>query len=83
MLIQRSQLSALARYVIQKLGLSIDLADVVVAVFEKNFEEEMKLNEDARKLLDKNKAKVGMSIDEEKAYSMIRKQLAKERNFVL
>lgn len=60
-----------------------EAAQVITDVFQKNLEEENQLNDDARKLLDKNKAKVGLQIDEERAMAMIRKQLAKERNFVL
>lgn len=78
-----SQIESLAVHIVKKLGLSADLTDVVIAVFEKNFEEERRLHDDARKLLDQNKGKVGLNIDEEKALSMIKKQLAKERNFVL
>ena len=51
--------------------------------FRQNFEEEEKINTMARKLLDQNKAKLGLTIDEEKAFNMIKKQLAKEKNFVL
>ena len=59
------------------------LIHLVQNVFEKNFEEEGQLNDDARKLLDLNKKKIGQNIDEERALNMIKKQLAKERNFVL
>ncbi len=59
------------------------LAQSIVQVLEKNFEEEEQISEQARKLLEANRAKVGMNIDEDKALSMIRKQLAKEKGFVL
>ena len=56
---------------------------IIQEVFKKNFEEEDRLNADAKKLLDQNKGKLGLNIDEEKAFGMIKRQLAKERNFVL
>ncbi|MDO8527356.1 MAG: DUF507 family protein [Deltaproteobacteria bacterium] len=59
------------------------LVSLIADVFRKNAEEEEKLNQDAKKLLDQNKAKIGQNIDEERAFSMIKKQLAKERDFVL
>lgn len=55
----------------------------MAGIFHQNFDEEFKLNDEAKRLLEKNKAKIGMNIDEEKAFSLIKKQLAKEKNFVL
>lgn len=48
-----------------------------------NFEEEDRINEEASRLLEQNKRKFGQGLDEDRAFSMIRKQLAKERGFVL
>ncbi len=88
-----SQLEPLARHIIKTLkekkltnfGQTPDetLANIIATLFKTNFEQEQKLNEESQKLLDLNKKKIGQNIDEEKAFSMIKKQLAKERNFVL
>ncbi|MDP2600759.1 MAG: DUF507 family protein [Deltaproteobacteria bacterium] len=87
-----SQLEPLARHIIKVLkekklanfGQSDEnLASQVASIFKNNFEQEQKLNDEAQKLLDINKKKIGQNIDEEKAFSMIKRQLAKEKNFVL
>lgn len=59
------------------------LTALISAVFQKNLEEEDKINAEAQKLLTQNKGKLGLNIDEERALGMIKRQLAKERNFVL
>ena len=87
-----SQLEPLARHIVKslkdkKLALFSQsdeiLAGLIGTIFKNNFEQEQKLNDEAQKLLDINKKKIGQNIDEEKAFSMIKKQLAKEKNFVL
>ena len=87
-----SQLEPLARHIVKslkdkKLALFSQsdeiLAGLIGTIFKNNFEQEQKLNDEAQKLLDLNKKKIGQNIDEEKAFSMIKKQLAKEKNFVL
>jgi len=55
----------------------------IVSLITQNFEEEAKLNEEASRLLEQNKRKIALQIDEDRAYQMIRKQLAKNRGFVL
>lgn len=60
-----------------------ELAGLITEIFKKNVEEEEKINEEARRLLEQNKRKLGLNIDEERALGMIKKQLAKEKNFVL
>lgn len=60
-----------------------DLAFLISSLFKKNLEEEDRLNADALQLLNQNKNKIGLNIDEERALGMIKRQLAKERNFVL
>src|SRR3989338_5808935 len=83
-----SQLEPLARHIVKslkdkKLALFSQsdeiLAGLVSTIFKNNFEQEQKLNDEAQKLLDLNKKKIGQNIDEEKAFSMIKKQLAKEK----
>ena len=87
-----SQLEPLARHIVKslkdkKLALFSQsdeiLAGLIGTIFKNNFEQEQKLNDEAQKLLDINKKKIGQNIDEEKAFSMIKKQLAKEKNFIL
>ncbi|MDO8494201.1 MAG: DUF507 family protein [Deltaproteobacteria bacterium] len=86
-----SQFEFLARFIVRHLAKAgaaqfqkeeATLTAIVAGVFQKSLEEENKLNDDARKLLDQNKKKLGLSIDEERALQMIKKQLAKERGFV-
>lgn len=55
----------------------------VFALISANMEAERLIDEEAHKLLDKNRRMVGGDIDEQKAFAMIKKQLAKQRNFVL
>lgn len=55
----------------------------IASLFRKNIEEEIQLEEEARRLLEQNRNKLGLQIDEEKAFLMIKRQLAKEKNFVL
>ena len=92
MLIKQSQIEPLAKFIVRQVQKNhlatfakneTELFHLITEVFRKNSEEENKLNDDARKLLDQNKKKLGLNIDEDKAMSMIKKQLAKERNFVL
>lgn len=92
MYLKPSQIDSLAKYILKQLlkqqlaifsGREEEASSLIVCIFRANMEEENKLNDDAKKLLDQNKKKLGLSLDEEKALSMIKKQLAKERNFVL
>lgn len=90
--IKQSQTPPLAKHIFKRLQ-SKNLAtftqtdeEIILKLaetLEKNFEEEEGLNTQARKLLEQNKAKLGLTIDEEKAFNMIKKQLAKDKNFVL
>ena len=86
-----SQFEFLARFIVRHLAKSgaaqfqkeeSSLTAIVTGVFQKSLDEENKLHDDARKLLEQNKRKLGLNIDEEKALQMIKKQLAKERGFV-
>lgn len=92
MRLKLTQVEALAKHIFKqlearRLAAFHAPADQVVgriaAVFRKNMEEEDRLNEEARGLLEQNKKKTGLNVDEEKAFLMIKKQLAKQRNFVL
>ncbi len=48
-----------------------------------NMEAERELEDEAHKLLDKNRKIMGQDIDEQKAFMLIKRQLAKQKNFVL
>lgn len=48
-----------------------------------NMEAERSLEDEAHKLLDKNRKIMGADIDEQKAFMLIKRQLAKQKNFVL
>lgn len=48
-----------------------------------NMEKERAIEDEAHKLLDKNRRAMGSDIDEQKAFVMIKKQLAKQKNFIL
>lgn len=90
--IKFTQLNALAKHIFKELESQKLLAlqktpeeilALIASVFNQNMEEERKLDEEAHRLLEQNKRKIGLTIDEERALQMIKKQLAKERNFVL
>lgn len=90
--IKLAQIEPLAKHILKRLQsknlvtfakTNEEIVICFIEVFRNNFEEEEKINAQARKLLEQNKAKLGLNIDEEKAFNMIKKQLAKEKNFVL
>lgn len=82
MYLRSSQFEALARFILREIEGSEKLAGLIVSILEENQQEENRLLDEAQKLLDQNKRKLGIQIDEEKALGMIKKQLAKERGFV-
>lgn len=49
----------------------------------KNMEEERAIEDEAHKLLDRNRKAMGGDVDEQKAFFLIKKQLAKQKNFIL
>lgn len=55
----------------------------IVALLTANMDAERMLDDEAHKLLDKNRRATGDDIDEQKAFAMIKKQLAKQKNFIL
>ena len=90
--IKLTQVESLAKHIFKRLQsknlvtfakTDEEIISQLAETFQKNFEEEEQLNNQARKLLEQNKGKLGLTIDEEKAFNMIKKQLAKEKNFVL
>ncbi len=55
----------------------------ISSILTENMEKERAIEDEAHKLLDKNRKAIGDDIDESKAFMMIKKQLAKQKNFVL
>lgn len=55
----------------------------IISVLSENMDMERRLDDEAHKLLEKNRKMMGMDIDEQKAFFMIKKQLAKQKGFVL
>jgi len=56
----------------------------IEAVFVKNLNEEGAIEEEVRRLMDQYRAQVASgAIDPQKAYQMIKKQVAKDRKFIL
>ncbi len=56
----------------------------IEAVFQKNLDEEAAIERDARKLMDQYKNQISSgAIDSQKAFTMIKKQLIKERKFII
>lgn len=82
MYLRPSQFESLARTILREVGGGEKRISLIVQILEQNQIEENKLLDDAQKLLDQNKKKLGVQIDEEMALGMIKKQLAKERGFV-
>lgn len=82
MYLRSSQFESLARFILREIGGAEKMTGLIVQILEENQQEENSLLDEARKLLDQNKRKLGVQIDEEKALGMIKKQLAKERGFV-
>ena len=54
------------------------------AAISKNLEDEAAIEEQARKLMDQYRSQIASgAVDPQKAYMMIKKQVAKERKFIL
>lgn len=60
------------------------IIEAIVKVFHANQSAEMKIDDEARKMLEAARSKMGsVEIDERKMFLMIKKQLAKDKKFVL
>lgn len=56
----------------------------IETVFAKNLQEEAAIEEEVKKIMEQYRSQIASgSIDPQKAYMMIKKQVAKERKFVL
>ena len=60
------------------------ILEKIQAVIQKNVDEEAAIEDQVKKLMDQSRAQIGSgSIDPQKAYQMIKKQIAQEKNFIL
>ncbi|HSA60336.1 MAG TPA: DUF507 family protein [bacterium] len=60
------------------------LVEKVESLIFKNLEEEVSIEEEVKKLMEQYRAQIASgSIDPQKAYTMIKKQVAKDRKFIL
>jgi hypothetical protein len=60
------------------------LREAVEIVIQKNMDQEMVIEDEARKIMDQYKSQIASgTIDSQKAYTMIKKQIAKDKKFVL
>ncbi len=56
----------------------------IALTIHKNIEEEILIEEEARKIMDRYRSQIASgAVDPQKMYQMIKKQVAKERKFVL
>lgn len=68
----------------QKLATKEDVvAGRISSLISANMETEREIENEAHKLLDKNRRSIGDGIDEQKAFAMIKRQLAKQKGFIL
>ncbi len=59
------------------------VAGRIISLIGENMDAERALDDEAHKLLDKNRKMIGGDIDESRAFAMIKKQLAKQKGFTL
>ena len=55
----------------------------ISSLINANMQTEHEIEEEAHDLLDKNRRSIGDDFNEQKAFAMIKKQLAKQKNFIL
>lgn len=90
---KQGEISRIARQILGNLkerGVAVFKVDAgrlqarIEAVFVKNLNEETAIEEEVRRLMDQYRAQVASgAIDPQKAYQMIKKQVAKDRKFIL
>ncbi len=60
------------------------LVEKIESLIFRNLEEEASIEEEVKKLMEQYRTQIGSgSIDPQKAYTMIKKQVAKDRKFIL
>lgn len=56
----------------------------IEAIIQKNIQDELVIEDEVKKLMDQYRQQIASgAVDPQKAYQMIKKQVAKEKNFVL
>jgi len=93
MKLKREEITRLAGLILKNLkGRSVitmrvpedKIASKIEAVILKNVEEEAAIEEEVKKIMEQYRSQIASgSIDPQKAYMMIKKQVAKDRKFVL
>ncbi len=93
MKLKETQIKKLANHVYRKLtekkllilrGKENQIIESIIKVITNNMMEEARLDEQARKMLDEHRQKLPPGeLDMQRAFNMIKKQLAKEKKFVL
>ena len=93
MRLKQEEITRIARQLLKNLkergaaSLKADEAKVlsrIEAVFLKNLNEEAAIEDEVRKLMDQYRRQIGSGeIDPQRAYQMIKKQVAKEKKFIL
>ncbi|MBI2082395.1 MAG: DUF507 family protein [Deltaproteobacteria bacterium] len=90
--LKKEQITKLARAVtaaLKKSGCSLKadearISERIESVIQKNIDEEMMIEQEVKKLMEKFRDQMASgSVDPQRAYQMIKKQVAKERNFIL
>ena len=90
--LKRTQIEYVARLFVETLkndkrvtfhGNEEEIKNRVIMMIQANIDEERKLDDTAEKLLVQHRRSMTMEIDENKAFAMIKKQLAKEKGFIL
>ena len=90
--LKKEQMAQLAHQIVEDLkksgvifkGVEEKIFEKIFHVIQKNVEQELEIEDQVKKLMDQYKVQIASgSIDAQKVYQMIKRQVAKERNFVL
>lgn len=72
------------KHLITALEAEAKILEKINAVIQKNMDEELAIENQARKLIDQYSGQINSgAVDPQKAFTMIKKQVAKERKFIL
>lgn len=93
MKLKETQIKKLSHHVFQKLtekkilqlrAKETQIIESIIKVITTNLQEEMRIEEQARQMLDQHIKKLPPGeLDSQRAFQMIKKQLAKEKKFIL
>jgi hypothetical protein len=90
--LKKEEIERLARQVtdnIKKCGVLFKVPEVkifekVEAVIQKNIEDEFRIEDEVKRLMEQYRAQIASgSVDSQRIYSMIKKQVAKDKKFIL